>query len=79
MKLTFYRPASEDRLNKRLQQITFRTIACHERPGMDNEACQVSSDACINVCSPAVTVQLPTVDGCNERTTKKGRRTESKG
>ena len=46
---------------------------------MDNEACQVSSDACIDVCSPAVTVQLPTVDDCNKRTTKRGRRKGSKG
>ena len=46
---------------------------------MDNEACQASSDACIDVCSPAVTVLLPTVDDCNERTTKKGRRKGSKG
>ena len=38
----------------------------------------MSSDACIDVCSPAVTVQLPTVDDCNERTTKK-RRKGSKG
>ena len=34
----------------------------------------MSSDACIDVCSPAVTVQLPTVDDCNERTTKKRRK-----
>ena len=46
---------------------------------MDNEACQVSSDACSDVCSPAVTVLLPTVDDCNERTTKKGRRKGSNG
>ena len=39
----------------------------------------MSRDACIDVCSPAVTVQLPTVDDCNERTTKKGRRKVSKG
>ena len=32
-----------------------------------------------DVCSPAVTVLLPTVDDCNERTTKKGRRKGSKG
>ena len=58
MKWTCYRPASEDMLNKRLQPITLQTLACHARPGMNNEACQVSSDACINVCSPAVTVHL---------------------
>ena len=48
---------------------------------MDNETCQVSSDACSNGSSPAVTV--PTVDDSNdvreERTTKKGRRKGSKG
>ena len=48
---------------------------------MDNETCQVTSDACSNGSSPAVTV--PTVDDSNdvreERTTKKGRRKGSKG
>ena len=39
----------------------------------------MSSDACSDVCSPAVTVLLPTVDDGNERTTKKGRRKGSKG
>ena len=49
---------------------------------MDNETCQVSSDACTNGCSP-VTVQLPTVDDSNDVTvdkaTKKSRRKASKG
>ena len=48
---------------------------------MDNETCQVISDACSNGSSPAVTV--PIVDDSNdvreERTTKKGRRKGSKG
>ena len=39
----------------------------------------MSSDACSDVCSPAVTVLLPTVDDGNEKTTKKGRRKGSKG
>ena len=50
---------------------------------MDNETCQVTSDACSNGSSPAVTVHLPTVDDSNstreEKTTKKGRRKGSKG
>ena len=50
---------------------------------MDNETCQVTSDACSNGTSPAVTVHLPTGDDSNdvreERTTKKGRRKGSKG
>ena len=48
---------------------------------MDNETCQVTSDACSNGSSAAVTV--PTVDHFNdvreERATKKGRRKGSKG
>ena len=48
---------------------------------MDNETCQVTSEARSNGSSPAVTV--PTVDDSNdvreERTTKKGRRKVSKG
>ena len=55
--------------------LEFRTFACYARPGMDNETCQVTCDACSNGSSPAVTV--PTVDDSNdvreERTTKKGR------
>ena len=61
--------------------LAFRTFACYTRPGMDNETCQVTSDACSNGSSPPVTV--PTVDDSNdvreERTTKKGRRKGSKG
>ena len=48
---------------------------------MDNETCQVTSDACSNGSSPAVTV--PTINDSNdvreERTTKKGRRKGPKG
>ena len=48
---------------------------------MDNETCQVTSEACSNGSSPAVTV--PTVDDSNdvreEHTTKKDRRKGSKG
>ena len=61
--------------------LAFQTFACSARPGMDNEMCQVISDACSNGSSPAVT--FPTVDDSNdvtkERTTQKGCRKASKG
>ena len=61
--------------NNQLQWIADSNIA---RPRVYKETCQVPSDACANGSSPAVTVQLPTVDDANDftevRPTKKGRR-----
>ena len=39
--------------------LAFRTCASYARPGMDDETCQVTSDACSNGSFPVVTV--PTV------------------